>query len=71
MKNAPHCGVRLSESRIGQRQEETSIHEAFIKPDYQQEERSERSLPHHSPQGFHTEAELRDFITTHEWEGEV
>ena len=71
MRNAPHCGVRFSESRIGQRQEETTIPEAFIKPDHQPEERPERSLPYHSLHGFHTEAELRNFIEENEPEGEV
>lgn len=70
MKNAPPSkGVRFSKSRFDRRQEETTTPTAFIKPDQQPEERPERSLPYHSPHGFHTEAELVDFIDAHEPEG--
>jgi|GEM_PF-6754478 len=69
MKNAPLAKrVRISKSRIGQRQEETTTPEAFIKS-HPQEDRPERSLPHHSPHGFHSEAELAEFIATHTAEG--
>ena len=66
MKNAPLAkGVRFSESRFERRQKETTTPKAFIKPDHQPEDRPERSLPYHSPHGFHTEAELAEFIATH------
>jgi len=71
MKNPPLAeGVGVSESRIEQRQEDTITQEAFIKS-HQPENRPERSLPHHSPHGFHTEAEQTDFIAAHEPEGEA
>lgn len=68
MKNPPPCGVGVSESRIGQRQEETTNPEALIKS-HPQEDRPERFLPYHSPHGFHSEAELAEFIATHTAEG--
>ena len=70
MKNPPLSRVGVSKSRIAQRQEETITPEAFIKS-HPQEDRPERSLPHHSPHGFHTEAEQTDFIAAHEPEGEA
>ena len=69
MKNPPLCGVGSSQSRFSGRQEETTTPKAFIKPYHQPEDRPERSLPHHSPHGFHSEAELAEFIATHTAEG--
>lgn len=71
MKNAPLAkGERVSKSRIAQRQEETTTPEAYGKS-HPQEDRPERSLPYHSPHGYHTEAEQADFIAAHEPEGEA
>lgn len=69
MKNPLLCGVGSSQSRFSGRQEETTTPKAFIKPYHQPEDRPERSLPHHSLHGFHSEAELVEFIATHTAEG--
>lgn len=69
MKDAPLAkGVRFSESRIGQRQEETTTPTASSKPIHSPEDRPERFIPHHSLHGFHTEAELAEFIAAHDRE---
>jgi hypothetical protein len=69
MKNAPLTkGVRLSESRIGQRQEETATPRAFSKPIHSPEERLDRSIPHHSLRILHTDAELAEFVAANHQE---
>jgi hypothetical protein len=69
MKNAPLAKVvRLSESRIGQRHEEIATPKAFSKPIHSPEELPDRSIPHHSLRGLHTEAELAEFVATNHQE---
>ena len=66
MKIAPLAkGERFSESRIDSRQAEATAPTANCKPSHQPEDRPERSLNYHSPNGFHTEEELAEFIANH------
>ncbi len=66
MKIAPLAkGERFSESRIDYRQAEATAPTAFSKSIQPPEDRPERSLTYHSPHGFHMEAELAEFIATH------
>lgn len=70
MKNAPLAkGVRLSESRIGQRQEETAIPWAFSKPIHSPEDCLVRIYPHHSPLSFLTVVELGAYFINIQPEG--
>lgn len=57
----PPLRVALSKSRFGGRQEETTTHPAFSKPEDPPEDRPERSTPYHLPHGY-TEEELDEFI---------